>query len=126
MSARTELAAILRPLLPPTWKLVTSERTIDDANAVVCRLTQQVIERHPVAPNSKLLVTFNLQVVAPGVDLDRVEDDLDEVTAVMLLVLESLPHGIYWGGSATKVLTADDGHLAYDIPLTITIALPTK
>lgn len=127
MSARAELAALIEPLLPGTWKFVPNERNIDAIAQPVLRLSQQSIVRHPTAPTSHLLVTFTLRVIAPGLDPARAEDDLDELVGMLLLLLESLPPTIAWSGPADKVLTAPEGgNLAYDIPLTITVKKPTQ
>lgn len=127
MTARSELTALLIPLLPRDWKFVPNNRNIDVTSTPVLRLSQQSIQRHPTSPNSKLLVTFNLQIIAPGTDLARVEDDLDELVGLLLLVLETLPPAVAWSGPADKVLTSQDGgNLAYDVPLTITVNKPTS
>lgn len=122
MSARAELAALLTPLLPSKWLMVPDERNLDQFIVPVLRLSQQEIARHPAAPNSKLLITFTLRLIAPGTVLTRAEDDLDELVGMLLLVIETLPPVVAWSGPAQKVISSD--RLAYDIPLTITVNAP--
>ncbi|MFP7760908.1 hypothetical protein [Marisediminicola sp. LYQ85] len=123
MSARSELAALLTPLLPKTWKVITTETNVDKLDRTLLRLRQTTIARHPAAPLSKHLVTFEVRVTVPGVDAAKAEDRLDAELAILLFAINSLGGSIAWD-TATKGLDPDTQGLAYELTLTASIDRP--
>ncbi|MGO2658425.1 MAG: hypothetical protein ACTH9T_04840 [Mycetocola reblochoni] len=115
-SARHQLAAALTPLLPPTWRIVPYERSIDRPSSVVVMLKQSTITRHPSAPDGAHLVEFVVTIISPHEDNAAAEDQLDDGVIELTHALDDA--GLGWD-TATKVSFADR-FMAYDIAVNIT------
>lgn len=114
-SPRAIVAQIIKPLLPRTWKIVTSDRAVDVHKTVTVQIKQRSIMRTPQAPNGAHDIEFVLTVTSPSQDLDRAEDQLDDGVNRLVHALDTA--GIKWT-NAQKV--TNDDRLAYDITLTLT------
>lgn len=126
LSVRTQLYDLIKPALPVTHRVITTEVGLDVIDRPVLRLSQRIIERHPIAPNSKHLVTFEARLYAPGIDPVKSEDLLDDLIEKFLYALNNLqPSGIVAWQKAEKVMT-EAGNLAYDVTLTISTDKPTS
>jgi len=120
MSIRSDLAGLIRPHLPRTFKLVHDEGTVDTRGKIVVRLSQQSFRPLPEAPIGNILVDFTARVFVEGENLARMEDDLDAGVGDFLAAIDKLPGGtVAWTG-ADKFGDTDSGALGYDIGLTIT------
>lgn len=115
IAPRKQLASLLRPVIPRSWKLVTSDRATDLSKTITVQLKQRRIIRTPQAPNGAHDIEFVLTVTSPNMDLDKAEDQLDTAVNVLIHALDDA--GIRWL-NADKV--ANDERLAYDITLTVT------
>lgn len=112
---------MLKPLLPKKWEIVTVERDLDIKTAPVLRISQQSIVRHPQAPLGSLLVSFIVQIIAPGIDFSKSEDLLDDDVMTLIFAIDSLGGSIAWT-SCQKGQVGDS--LAYVLDLTITVDKP--
>jgi hypothetical protein len=122
-SIRSQLEALLKPVLPKGWVIISNERGSDVQTKTVLRLSQQSLKRHPQAPLGALLVTFTARVIAPGDDFEKSEDVLDDAVTSFIFAVDGLGGSVAWT-DAKKVLF--DDALAYDIELTITVDRPTN
>lgn len=120
--AREQLAAQLRPLLPKSWRIVTTHESVDNLDVPVVKIKQKTIDRVPAAPagrrvNVSFVVTIDASHVA---QTQAAEDELDDTVLELIVALDAI--GTAWT-RAEKVI--DDNRLAYDIDLSLT-ALKTK
>lgn len=114
-SFRSQLVDALTPVLPGSWELVPTQRTVDTLSHPIVQLSQISIRRDPNAPQSSaLLTTFTLTVVDPLTDPERAEDNLDDEVLTLIFALDGL--GWLRWTDATKVIW-QDSHLAYDITI---------
>ena len=112
-SHRAQLAAALKPHLPDTWRIVPAQRNVDFGNKVTLLVKQRSYVRLAQAPASHLTIEFVLTLVSKHQDIDRAEDELDELLPDLLPLLETSK--MRWE-SATKV-EVDGNRLGYDIIL---------
>lgn len=116
MTPREELVAVLQPLLPKPWLIITSERAAD-ASGTTLRLQQRKIRRLAVAGTGVHEIDFDATLAVPGEDADRVEDDLDDELTAFVFALDSAR--IKWD-EWTKSYFTDIGALGYQATITIT------
>lgn len=114
---RDQLAALLSPLVPRTWKIVKHQRSKGVLTATTVTLKQLRIIRTPAAPLGAHDIEFVATITSPHADTVRAEDQLDDQVNTLIHALDA--KGIPWS-SAQKVLDDDAGRLAYDITLTLT------
>jgi hypothetical protein len=118
MGTRQQLAAALKPLLPPRVKLVDVPRSLDgiEANKPVVILYR---EKRSKAPNSigSYTDTFTLWIITPGLDPQRAETALDDLLDDVVLAID----GIQWitWSSADRSTFGDQQAPAYRIDLTV-------
>jgi hypothetical protein len=117
VSVRTELVALLTPLLPTNWRIVPTNQNLDTLDRTVMQLKQQSLRPLPAAPNARLEVTYIATVISRHTDIVKAELELDESVLTFISALDALD-AVLWS-DATKVMANDDKNLAYDITLTI-------
>lgn len=118
MGARAQLAAALKPLLPPQVKIVDVPRSLDgiETNKPVLLLYREKLEKAPNAIGD-YLATFALWVVTPGIDPKRAEDALDNTLDDIILALDRI-NFVHWT-SAERSTFGDAQAPAYRIDLTV-------
>lgn len=115
MSVRDELAAALKPLLPPQWRIVKVARNLDTISSpAVVMLKQLSFEPAPRAPRAEVVVSFVVTVIDPHEDAENAEVALDDSAIELFRQLQRITH--LNPKRATKV-TFQDKYLAYDIEL---------
>ena len=118
MSVRSELAALLKPLLPASIKIIDVPRSIDgiEAKRPVVMLFR---ESRAKAPNAlgDYLDTFTMYVVTPGIDTRRSEDALDDTLDQVIEALDTITW-LNWS-NAERSIFGDNQAPAYKITLTI-------
>lgn len=118
MSVRSELAALLKPLLPASIKIIDVPRSIDgiEAKRPVVLLYR---ESRAKAPNAlgDYIDTFSMYVVTPGVDVRRSEDALDDTLDQVIAALDTITW-LNWS-TAERSIFGDNQAPAYKITLTI-------
>ena len=118
MSVRSELAALLKPLLPASIKIIDVPRSIDgiEAKRPVVMLFR---ESRAKAPNAlgDYLDTFTMYVVTPGIDTRRSEDALDDTLDQVIEALDTITW-LNWT-NAERSIFGDNQAPAYKITLTI-------
>lgn len=120
-TVRRDVVALLKPLLPRTWKLVPYGTNLDAlGTAPVVMLLLDSIVRSPTAPMSQRLVRFNLQVIEPKVDPATREDALDDKLLILLEKIDLLPVPIRFL-EAKRGMTPDQTNVAYDISLEVAV-----
>lgn len=107
---RKAFEALLRPLLPKTWQLISTHETTDNLDTVIVKIKQVRIEPHPQAPELHL-ISFIVTPSVPGGYTRDAEDRLDREVNEVLHALDDLDS--VWWSSAEKV--DDTNRLAYDI-----------
>ena len=117
MSVRNDLAAALKPLLPPKTKIVDVPRGLDGVE-----VTRPVVmlyrERVQKAPNGigSYLNTFALWIVSPNVDPSRAENQLDQMLDDVVEALDQLLW-LNWS-NAERSTFGDSQAPAYKIDIT--------
>lgn len=116
MSVRSDLAAVLTPLLPPEWKVIPYERDIDPPSTTVLMLRQSRIVW--LSEAGRLAAVITLSVISNRTDnLENAEDDLD--TQVNLLLDALLRVVSARLDDAEKIRFGKVGYPAWNINLTI-------
>lgn len=96
-------------------QVVKSVRSVDALNKVTLVVKTQQYEKLPQAPKSAILNgTFLLTLVSPLVDLDKAEDQLDDILEALLPLLFRAT--LNW--TQASQVGFGDQYLAYDITLT--------
>ena len=115
MSTRDTLIQYLETVLPATEglegiKLVKSIRANDVLSQPILVVKTVSFVKLAEAPIGNMMGEFLLTLVSPHNDIERAEDDLDDLLEVLLPALFN--SHLVWT-SATQVSL--EGHLAYDI-----------
>lgn len=110
---RRELAALLQPLVPKTWKVIYSERAVDQ-DGTMLRLQQRAVRRHPTAGTGVHEIDFDTTVTVAGDDLDAAEDRLDDELTALVGVLDEA--GIKWSEWRKAIY---DGALGYQSTISL-------
>ena len=115
MSTRDTLIQFLETILPSTEglegiKLVKSIRANDVLSQPILVVKTVSFVKLAEAPIGNMMGEFLLTLVSPHNDIERAEDDLDDLLEVLLPALFN--SHLVWT-SATQVSL--EGHLAYDI-----------
>lgn len=114
MGARAYLVAHLAPLLPKTWKLVSTDRNLDVINRITVVLKLQEISRTAAAPRGALTSSWVATIITPKTLPEAAERDLDEAIIDLLLALDGIPQ-IRWTTASRVLWNAE--HQAFDITL---------
>lgn len=114
-TAREQLLAQLRPLLPDGWQVVPSQRNYDDTQGVVVQLKLQSVARFPAAPIGGYLTSWVLTITTGQQDVERAEGDLDDALLEFLAALDAVNRSLW----TSAVAVADGNRLGYDVALTI-------
>jgi hypothetical protein len=112
MSARKDLKAALKPLLPRNWQIVTADKSLDEITKPALIISQRTITPAPNALGNHL-VTFLLTVMDPRADEEAAEDALDNEVDDLLFAIDKTK-GVWWT-SAEKIVY--QGKRAYQISL---------
>lgn len=112
MSARTEIAAALKPLLPKSWKIVPYGDSLDVVSNVTVMVKLTRIEKVPTAPLGAYLSHFTITVIDPSTDPAKSEDRLDDEVHALLAALDGINNTLWT--QAEKVLFSET-NLAWDI-----------
>lgn len=118
MSSRASLIAQLEPILETEGlediKLIRSVRATDQlGRQPILIVKTDSLEKIPEAPRS-VLGNSTLILVSPHVDVDKAEDQLDDLLEILLPALIS-KYIMWQRATQTKY---DDQHIAYDITVT--------
>jgi hypothetical protein len=115
MSTRDSLIAYLEPLLAATpgledIKLVKSIRSVDRLSQPTLIVKTVRLQKLPAAPIGNMLGEFLLVLVSNHVDVDRAEDQLDDLLEVLLPKLFN--SNVVWTAADQ---TSFEEHVSYDI-----------
>lgn len=116
MSARTDLASALKPLLPPKWRLVDTERNLDVVDRFTVMIRQRQIKPAPNMLGSSL-TTLVITVISPFVVNEKYEDDLDDAVAVLLEKFRTKLPNLMWQSATKQIFMGTNP--AYDIAVTV-------
>lgn len=116
-TARQQLAAALKPLLPKDWRIIPYQKNLDALSTTVVMLKLSHLTKLPAAPLSHVRTTWTITVADPSTDIEKAEDALDDEVTSVCLAINQIP-GIKWV-DATKV-TFQDKYLAWDITSELT------
>lgn len=120
MSIRSDLAALLKPLLPSTVKIIDVPRSVDgvEAKRPVVLLYRESREKQANAIGD-YNDTFTMWVVSPQVDVRRAEDGLDDLLDDVLLALDTITW-LNWS-RAERALFGEQQAPAYKINLSVIV-----
>jgi hypothetical protein len=110
MSARKDVAAALRPLVPKKWAILDADRNIDETTEIALLVSQRTIEPAPNAAGNHR-ATLRVYVIDPHEDPDAAEDALDDAVELVCFALDTID-ALYWT-TAEKVIY--QGRRAYQI-----------
>lgn len=110
MSARKDLAAALRPLVPREWAILDADRNLDEQNVIALLVSQRTIAPAPNAAGTHL-ATLRVYVIDPHEDPDAAEDALDDAVETVCFGLDTID-ALLWT-TAEKVIY--QGRRAYQI-----------
>lgn len=118
MSVRSDLAAALKPLLPPRTKIIDVPRSLDgiETSRPVVMLYRERVEKAPNAIGA-YFNTFALWIISPNVDTSRAEDQLDNMLDEVISALDELSW-LNWS-NAQRSTFGDAQAPAYQVELTI-------
>jgi hypothetical protein len=119
MSSRDTLIASLEPILASVEgledvRLVKSVRNIGELSKPTLIVSTDAFEMNEAAPRSTAVGRFTLALVSPHQDLDRAEDQLDDLLELLLPTL--LSYNMVW--TRAEQTQFDSSHLSYDISVT--------
>jgi hypothetical protein len=119
VSSRDSLIAHLEPILAGTAgledvRLIKSVRNIGALSQPTLIIKTDAFELNAQAPRSAAIGVFTLVLVSPHTDIDKAEDQLDDLLEMLLPTL--LGSAIVW--SRAEQTAFDDTHLSYDIAVT--------
>lgn len=118
MTVRSDLAAALKPLLPPRTKIVDVPRSLDgiETSRPVVLLYRESVTK---APNSigAYFNTFALWIISPNTDLSRAENQLDTMLDEVITALDTVTW-LNWS-SAERSVFADNQAPAYRLELNV-------
>lgn len=122
MSARKDLAAELKPLLPKRWRLVDTERSIDKIDRFTVVIRQRKVEPAPNLQGS-LLTTLVVTLIGPTTLAGDYEDELDLAVAQLILIVSQKLPSLVWDAATKKVWRENP---AYDFDVTVVTDLITS
>ncbi len=89
MRARTELGTSLAEMFPE-WKIVDSDRSIDELTVMAIQLHQSTVK--PAPYQGAALVDIDVNLIWPGKDIEKAEDALDDaIVALVVAFAEQFP-----------------------------------
>lgn len=119
MSSRSSLIDYLEPIVAATpgledIRFIRSVRAVDQlGNKPILILKTDSIEVLPEAPRSSPLGRFTLVLVSPHVDVEKAEDQLDDLLEILLPTLFGA--AVMWERATQTAY--DDQHISYDISI---------
>jgi hypothetical protein len=118
MSTRDSLITYLQTVLDDTEglgrvQLVKTPRAVDKLSRPALVVKTDSLEKLPAAPIGNMLGNFLLTLVSNHLDMEKAEEQLDELLELLLPAL--FTHNIVWT-RATQV-GYDEQHIAYDIAI---------
>jgi len=122
MSARKDLAAELKPLLPKQWRLVDTERSIDKIDRFTVVIRQRKVKPAPNLQGS-LLTTLVVTLIGPTTLAGDYEDALDLAVAKLILIVSQKLPSLVWEEANKKVWRENP---AYDFDVTVVTDLITS
>jgi hypothetical protein len=122
MSTRASLIEYLAGVLTDTpaladVRLVKTVRATDRLSKPVLIVRTVSLEKLPAAPIGNMMGNFTLVLVSPHVDMEKAEDQLDDLLGDLLPAL--FTHNVVW--TAATQTAYDEEHLAYDIAVSTII-----
>ena len=120
VSIRALIAADLRPLLPPKWKVMDYTDEMNHPLHPVVQLQQQTVAKTPSAPLGLRDLGILFHLLVPETNPATADDALEEALDILLDSIEQLSskHHIKWDGADRD---AHSNLPAYDISTTVTI-----
>lgn len=122
MSTRDSLIEYLRTVLDDTAgleriHLVKTPRNVDKLSRPTLVVKTDSLEKLPAAPIGNMLGNFTLGLVSNHLDMEKAEDQLDELLEILLPAL--FTHNIVWTQATQTAF--DEQHLSYDIAVSTII-----
>ncbi|WNM25241.1 hypothetical protein [Demequina capsici] len=121
MSLRTDLAAAIsaHAVKPKAWKVYAWAYSPDNLSAPAVVVRQGKTTKNTRNPRLYRDTEFMVGLMVPGLDPEKVEDDLDVGSETLLDILEAIDFpGLVWSeGNRVKF---DDKFHGYDVTVTIT------
>lgn len=118
-TAREALVTALTPLLPRRWKLIDTQRAVDERSTTTVQLKQMSIAPLAQAPSGWLYTRFVLTITSLHKDLVKAEHQLDDDVLGLVHALDQIDGLIF--DDAIKV-SVDQQQVGYDV----TIHIPSR
>jgi hypothetical protein len=119
MSIRSDLADLIRPLLPESWVVLPYRPSDGNTGKPAVWLTQTTVAQRPTLARGINQTTVTATLVEPSRDPASCDDRLEANLDLLLDVLDRL-EGVTWSTAERGVTDPDAGWPGYDIPLTLT------
>lgn len=111
MSARKDLAAALRPLVPKAWPIIDHDRNLDEITKIALLVSQRTVEPAPNATGTHKATLYVYVIDPHEADANAAEDALDDAVEIVCFGLDTID-ALYWT-AAEKVIY--QGRRAYQI-----------
>jgi len=116
MSIRSEVADLIRSIVPATWNVLSYKPTDSNVGKPSVWIQQSTVSRlRRALDETKLTVTLVEPTRDPETCDDRLEANLD-----ILLDALDLTHGLRRGDATRGVTSSEGGYPGYDIDITLT------
>lgn len=115
-TVRSQLVAILKPLLPNRWKIIPYATNIDAPTVPIVMFQLQQIEPTKEAPRASWTFTFALYLIVGHTDPEKAEDALDGNVETLWKALSGNSH---LNPTIAKKVKVQELWLAYEITLEI-------
>lgn len=121
MSIRKDLAAAIRnhDELPPKWDVRDFSGPLGNIQAPVVIVRQMGVQRTPGAPRLYRDTDFDIALIEPGLDPERIEDALDNDLELLLDIIEDLDYPGLVLKESTRAIFDAEFH-GYDTVVTVT------
>lgn len=119
MTARSEIAELLKQLLPADWYVLHYRPTQANIGKPNVWIQQTTVRRAPAAPAGIDQTTLTVTLAEPTIDPENSEDRLEANLDILLDAIDRLT-GVTRGDASRGVTAPTNGFPGYDIDLTLT------
>lgn len=121
-AVRQWLAWYLKPLVPTTWQILPTLKSVPTPSRPTVNITHTLINPYPAAPQSDNLINeVVIRITSPQEDIERAEESLDDAVLTLVYALKASER-LRWR-TAEKV-KATDVLLAWDITVEVLTTKP--
>lgn len=121
MSIRKDLAAAIKahPDCPKKWSVRAFSGPLGNPQSPIVIVRQKSVQRTPQAPRLYRDTDFDIALIEPGLDPERIEDALDNDLELLLDIIEDLDYPGLVLKESTRAIFDAEFH-GYDTVVTVT------